>query len=450
MARKFLTPIDLAKNEIQNAVAQVLASAPSSPVPGQFYYDSTIGRLIYRGESAWIDPISRANHTGSQAWSTLTGTPTTLAGYGITDAQPNSAQLSSVASLVNNGFIARTAVNTVTARSMGSNTPAATWTNADGVMGNPLLSIADVIAGGASGLMTGADKSKLNGVATGATANSSDATLLARANHTGTQTASTISNFDSAVRASRLDQMAAPSAAVSMNSQRITGLANGVGATDAVNLSQLNEVLNGRQFKDAVRAATTANITLSGLQTLDGITLVAGDRVLVKNQTTASQNGIYVAASGAWGRAADADSTTADSEVKTGMTVMVSEGVTQADEQWTLTTNGAITVGTTALTFAKTGSASSFTPGAGINIGGNVISIDAAVVTRKASATLSTSAISIALNHNLGTLDVQVQVYEVATGDTVECDVRRNSANQVTLGFAAAPAANSLRVVVQG
>lgn len=68
------------------------------------------------------------------------------------------------------------------------------------------------------------------------------------------------------------------------------------------------ENLPDAAFKRSVRAATTANITLSGTQTMDGIALVAGDRVLVKNQTTTSANGIYIVASGAWSRALDADS----------------------------------------------------------------------------------------------------------------------------------------------
>ena len=71
MAKKILIPLDLAQNEIRNAVAQVLAAAPASPVPGQFYYDSTAGRWKYRAASAWIDPTDRATHSGTQLAATI-------------------------------------------------------------------------------------------------------------------------------------------------------------------------------------------------------------------------------------------------------------------------------------------------------------------------------------------------------------------------------------------
>lgn len=105
----------------------------------------------------------------------------------------------------------------------------------------------------------------------------------------------------------------------------------------------------GLSWKQAVRAGTTANITLSGAQTIDGVSVVAGDRVLVKNQTTGSQNGLYVAASGSWTRATDADS---GAEL-VNATAYVSEGTTNADTQWTCTTNATITVGSTSLAFAQ-------------------------------------------------------------------------------------------------
>lgn len=307
---------------------------------------------------------------------------------------------------------------------------------------------ANVVAAGAAGFMTGADKTKLDGVATGATANSADATLLARANHTGTQLASTISDFNTAVRTNRLDQMAAPTASVSMNSQVLTNLANGVSAQDAATYGQLLAVQNGTDWKQSVRALSTTNVALTGLQTIDGITLVANDRVALVGQSTASQNGIYTAASGAWSRALDADTS---AEVTPNLAFMVEEGTTNADTQWRLTTDGAITLGTTGLVFSQFGAGSSYTQGTGIVIGGNTVSVDTAVVTRKYNQTIGDgSTTSITVTHGLGTLDVQVQAVLISTGETVECDVTRGSTTQVTLGFAVAPATNTIRVLAQG
>jgi phage-related tail fiber protein len=100
--------------------------------------------------------------------------------------------------------------------------------------------------------------------------------------------------------------------------------------------------------KASVRAVATANITLSGAQTVDGVALVAGDRVLVAGQTTASQNGIYVVGT-PWVRADDAD---AAAEVTAGLMVPVAEGSTYADTLWQLTTNDPISVGSSALAFS--------------------------------------------------------------------------------------------------
>ncbi|MFZ5659206.1 MAG: phage tail protein [Pseudomonadota bacterium] len=105
---------------------------------------------------------------------------------------------------------------------------------------------------------------------------------------------------------------------------------------------------NKRDGKQSVRAATTAAIVLSGLQSIDGVVLASGDRVLVKDQGDGSQNGIYVAAAGAWSRASDAD---AAIEVTPGLFVAVDEGTTHGDSIWQLVTDGPITLGGTALVF---------------------------------------------------------------------------------------------------
>jgi hypothetical protein len=112
--------------------------------------------------------------------------------------------------------------------------------------------------------------------------------------------------------------------------------------------SRILDELSKLDIKQSVRAATTANISLVGLQTIDGVALASGDRVLVKNQAAAKDNGPYVVAVGAWVRAKDADNS---AKVTPNLTVAVETGATQADTIWQLVTDGPIVVGTTALTF---------------------------------------------------------------------------------------------------
>lgn len=129
--------------------------------------------------------------------------------------------------------------------------------------------------------------------------------------------------------------------------QRLTNLGAPTAGTDAARLQDLYD----RSVKQVVRVATTANITLSGTQTIDGVSLIAGDRVLVKDQSSASANGIYVVAAGAWSRSADADS----AAELLGASVISTEGSTNADKVW-LSTADSIVVGTTALPWIQVGS----------------------------------------------------------------------------------------------
>lgn len=185
-----------------------------------------------------------------------------------------------------------------------------------------------------------------------------------------TLTAAKISDFDTQVRTNRLDQLTAPTASVSLNSQKITNLATPTADTDAATKAYVDASRSGLDVKASCRAATSANITLSGTQTIDGVVLVAGDRVLVKDQTTASANGIYVVAAGAWSRSTDADT---DAEVHAGMFTFIEEGTLYADSGWVLSTNNPIVVGSTALTFAQFSGAGQITAGAGLTKTGNTI-----------------------------------------------------------------------------
>ncbi|KIH84224.1 phage tail protein [Pseudomonas batumici] len=111
---------------------------------------------------------------------------------------------------------------------------------------------------------------------------------------------------------------------------------------------RIMEELYKLDSKQSVRVATTANIVLAGLQTIDTVALVAGDRVLVKNQTVAKDNGLYIADAGVWKRSLDADTS---AKVTSALLVSIEQGATLADSRWQLVTDGSIVLGTTALTF---------------------------------------------------------------------------------------------------
>lgn len=151
---------------------------------------------------------------------------------------------------------------------------------------------------------------------------------------------------------------------------KITGLAAGVAATDAVNFSQLSAITGGLSWKQAVRAATTGNITLSAPQTIDTVSVVAEDRVLVKDQTTASQNGIYIVKAGPWVRATDMD-VAAEFD---GSSVMVQEGGQQSTA-W-VETDTVVTVGIDDVNFVQWDSAV-ITAGSGLTRSTNTLNVNA-------------------------------------------------------------------------
>lgn len=190
-----------------------------------------------------------------------------------------------------------------------------------------------------------------------------------------------VSDFDAGVQTNRLDQMAQPTADVAFNSQKITGLADPVNAQDAATKAYVDATANGLDVKASVRVATTANITLSGTQTIDGISLVAGDRVLVKDQSTGADNGIYDVAAGAWSRSSDADNTPG-SEVTSGMFTFVEEGSSNADAGYVLQTANPITLDTTALSFVQFSGAGQVIAGSGMSKTGNQLDVGTASTAR--------------------------------------------------------------------
>jgi hypothetical protein len=169
----------------------------------------------------------------------------------------------------------------------------------------------------------------------------------------------------------RLDQIVAPTASVDFNSQKITGLAEPTLAQDAATKNYVDTVAQGLDTKASVRAATTTNITLSGTQTIDGVDLIVNDRVLVKNQTTNTQNGIYVVAAGAWSRAADANTTP---ELVSAFT-FVEEGTVNADTGWVSTFNPGDAIGSSAVIFVQFSAAGAYTAGTGMTATGNTFNV---------------------------------------------------------------------------
>jgi hypothetical protein len=282
---------------------------------------------------------------------------------------------------------------------------------------------------------------------------------------------------------------------------KLTSVGTPSADTDAANKGYVDSVAQGLDTKASVVAATTTNGTLATAfangQTVDGVTLATGNRILIKNQTDATANGIYsVNASGAPTRTTDMD---LGSEFPSAY-VFVEQGTVNADTGWVCTNNAPVTLGSTNITWAQfsgagtytanngvllTGSVFSFAPesgkglqtgsegaaiklattsglnvasdlavgaGLGISVLTNTVAIDTAVVARKYAQDIGDGSLtSITVTHNLNTTDVVVSVYALtAPYAEVICDVNHATANTITLLFSVAPTLNQYRVAVIG
>lgn len=309
---------------------------------------------------------------------------------------------------------------------------------------------------------------------------------LDRASHTGTQAASTIGDFDTQVRTSRLDQMAAPTSAVSANGQKITSLGDPTLGTDAANKQYVDNARAGiAGVKDPVRVATQANISISspGAE-IDGVTLANGDRVLLAGQTTGTQNGLYTwtGASSAMTRTADADTA---GEIADGTLVAVSEG-TYAGSQYIQTATPSGAPGSWTQTWIVYNTAgNSYLAGSGLTLTGNqfdVVAADssisvaadsitvglvpiakggtgattaaqarsnlAALTAYSANAPALTAGVAANVTHNLNSTDVQVEVREITGGARLWLDDAVVDANTVSIKTDVAYGAGTLRVTV--
>lgn len=335
---------------------------------------------------------------------------------------------------------------------------------------------------------------------------------LDRSNHFNTQLSSTISDFDEAVQATHLNSLTVPNGNVDINEYRVTNVSDPIDPLDAANKQYVDAARSGLTVKEPVHVATTEQISLTGVQTIDNHLTEVGNRVLVKDQTSATENGIYVVASGAWSRAADADE---DFEVTSGLFVFVQKGDVNGDNGYVLVTNDPIELGVTPLEFVQFSGAGQVIAGDGLTknlnqldvvgtdhrITVNADSVDIASdyvgqtsittlgtvttgtweadivevlyggtgadnvwdaranlgATTKYSVsnpelTPSSGAVTWTVTHNLETTDVVVQLRELTSGATIEADMVISSANTVSITWIASGvvSADNYRAVVIG
>lgn len=186
--------------------------------------------------------------------------------------------------------------------------------------------------------------------------------------------ATQVSDFDTAVQATTLNSFTNPDGNVFMSSFQIKDLGNPTADSDAANKRYVDSVSQGLDVKASCKLATTVNITLSGTSNgIDGQAISAGDRLLVKDQTDASENGIYIVQTGAWERAADFDDSTS---VTPGAFVFVEQGNSQADNGYVLVSDGTIVVGTDDINFEQFSGAGQITAGNGLDKSGNTLFVD--------------------------------------------------------------------------
>jgi hypothetical protein len=266
-----------------------------------------------------------------------------------------------------------------------------------------------------------------------------------------------------------LNDIGAPTASFSFNSQALTNLADPTNPQDAATKNYVDLVQQGIAWKASVRAATTANGTLATAfangQVVDGVTLTTNDRVLLKNQTTQTENGIYVVqASGAPVRATDSNT---GAELQQAA-VFVREGTANAESAWVCSVDTAITIGSTNITFVQFstsgGVQAATTSVAGITRYATLAEAEAGSVSTAALTPASVanfgvvqeftigdgSSTSIALTHNRGSKAVITQVRQASDDAVIECDIVNTSTSVVTLTFSVAPASNAIKAVVIG
>lgn len=417
---------------------------------------------------------------GGTGATTASGARTNL-GLAIgSDVQAYDATLAAFASYNTNGILTQTAADTFTGRTITGTTDRVTITNGNGVSGNPTIDIASSYAGqntivtvgtittgvwngtdiavadGGTGASSASDARTNLGLVIGTNVQAFDATLSALAAFntngilvqtaadtfagrtiTGTTNQVNVSNGDGVSGNPTLSLPQSIHTGATPTFAQITISNSPSNDTDVATKAYVDAAAVGIDWKPSVRVATTTAGTLSSDfengDTVDGVTLATGDRILIKDQATASENGIYiVGASGAPTRASDANTST---EVTGGMAVWVNEGTTNADTGWVLTTNDTITLGSTNLVFAQFSGLGQVTAGDGVTKSGNTLNVvgTANRITVSADAVdISASYVGQASITTLGTITTgvwtatDIAVADGGTGASTAANARTN------------------------
>ena len=500
--------LDLDKNEIRNAVVQNLASEPASPLAGQIIQNTSKtdsvngdGKFGYRTATSWIYPdmqksVYDTDNDGIVEEADNADTLDSQHGsYYLSRSNHSGTQLASTISNFNEA-----AQDAVGSTLTDTDSVDLTYTDASNSFKADVRIVSgggiEIVANGIQLTNTGVSAGTYTKVTVDAKGRVTSATNLSSGDlpsHTHVHTQ--ITDFDTGVRQNRLDQMALPTTSLNLNSQKITNLSDPTNPQDAATKNYVDNAVAGFDWKNSVRVASTGNLTLSGTQTIDGIALSAGDRVLVKNQTTQAHNGIYVVASTSWSRAIDND-TWAE---LVSASVFVEEGAVNADTAWVCTVDSGGTLGTTAVSWTQFTGASQIVAGLGLSKTGNQLDVNvdnqsieisgdtiqakldsSGGITKTASGlkinvddstleivgnqlqikgdyknkkvlgtiTGNAATTTFTIAHNLASKDILIDVYDSTSGYSAYPLIERYDTNNAKFSFKTAPASGKVYKVV--
>lgn len=358
------------------------------------------------------DSLTVGGNLSVTGTSTLTGAITATAGM--------TGPITTSSAAISGGTINGAVIGGVTPQAITGTTVTASTGFVGALTGNVTGNVTGNTAGVHTGAVTGNVTGNLTGNVTASTGTSTfnnvqiDGTLDMSSGTVGTITGlATPTNSTDAATKGYVDTADAlklnlsggtMSGNIAMGTNKITGLGTPTADADAVTKSYVDAIAQGIDAKASVVAATTANITLSGTQTIDGVSVAANDRVLVKDQTTTSQNGIYIASASSWTRSTDADAWT---ELVAAYT-FVEGGTTNGSNGYFCTVAAGGTLGTTAVTWTQFSGAGQITAGAGLVKSGNTLDV----------GTASSSRIVVnSDNIDLATTGVTASTYKSVTVD---------------------------------